>query len=971
MVTFCRVLLLLGLLSVTTAKAAFIQMPPTMQETLQLGVTSFTEGKYDEAAQAFEHLAEKYGAEHQYQPLIPTLLPIHGYACQMSDRPDDAIKLYLQFLALDNQPESRRAFVLFSLAQAYQADGEFDKAVETYQEFIETKPDSPEAVLSAMRQAELYFDSDDDQKGIDRLIGFAASERVPPTLGAQAQLRALQKALELHDFPQAQSILFGYDWQVEVMPELAVLTFGALEVGNHLLDQGKFEDAIRAYRLVTPRTLLVAAQNARLQGLQNAWTEKQRDAGDGHHSEAIWNDYYRGLMARVQAQLESLESSEDFTPGFQMRLGQAFLMAERAREAYLVFELLADDESLDDSLRGSAHYRWILSANALENWDDSLRIARLFLDRYPNHPEAPSAIFLISVAYQELKDYRKAVEVLTELLDAYPNHRLVPRWTFSRGYNSLLAQDYPPARVDFEACMATNPGPLLAAQCRLWDAMSYFFARDYGVAIGKFDAAIDATDQQNPYYPELVYRRAQTLYSDRKYPEALVATDDFIKRYPDNLRTPEARVLRGDILMGEGRLLEASNQFARVGPDAGALFTYAVFQRGKIQKAMEAYDLMIEHFTDFVRREDVEDKVRIAEALYWIGWAYERKGEPERAFPLFVEALAVHGNEVKAGETIAILQALHGQHTQYHRGELLLSNADGDAMGLLTTPDFMEWLENQHKVAVERKEWTWMARLNLYRAQLYRKVRDEERAGNAVFEIVNKAPTKDLDPEALAAAGSFLTDLEIESADEYFDYLIEEYPKSAQLGAAYYGMARLAVMDGDLAAAEAWLNRFELETAYHPAGNDAKLLRGQLLVKLNRPDQAIDVLEGLLRLKTARGRPHAKALLGIAQAYELKNEPDKAIAYYQRVYTLYRAYPEEIVQAYVASAPLFEARGDLRAAYNSWSELAADPRLEDFEEAQALAAEAMTRLEPILPPEPEAVTAEVEAQPTTEEEASL
>ncbi len=962
-------ILLLGLLLMTTARGAFIEMPATMQETLQLGVQAFTNGEYDKAAQAFDHLTEKFGQEPQYQPLIPTLLPIHGYACQMSERPEDAIELYKKFLALENQQESRRAFVLYSMAQAYQASGDIQEAVDTYQQFIETAPDSPEAVLSAMRQAELYFDQGDDQAGIDRLIGFAASDKVPPTLGTQAQLRALQKALDNRDFKQAQSILFGYDWKVEVMPELAVLTFAALEVGNHLLDKREFEDAIRAYRLVTPAKVLMAAQQGRLQALQFAWNEKQQEAGEGHHAEAIWNDYYRNLMGRVQGQLESLQTSEDFTPGFQMRLGQAFLFAEREREAYILFRMLAEDESLSNQLRGSAHYRWILAANALEDWDDSLRIAKLFLDRYPDHPEAPAAIFLIANAYQELKEYRKAVEVLTELLDNYPDHRLAVRWQFSRGYNQLLAQDYPPARKDFEAVLAGKPDEYLAAQARLWNAMSYFFARDYDEAMNRYEEALAATAPGNPYYPELEYRRAQALYSARNYPEALVATDEFIETYPDNLRTPEARVLRGDILMGEGRLLEASNQFARVGPDADALFTYAVFQRGKIQKAMGAHELMVEHFTDYVRRKDVKDKTRIAEALYWIGWAYERQGEPERAFPLFIEAIAVHGNAVKAGETIAILQALHKQHTQYHRGELLLSNADGDAMGLLTEPDFIQWLDDQHKLAVERKEWTWMARINLYRAMLYEKVKDRERAGNALFEIVEKAPLKDLDPEALAKVGTFLTSLEIASADEYFDYLIEEYPKSMQLGAAYYGMAQLAVQAREYAQAEAWLNRFENETAFHPAGNDAKLLRGQLLVTLDEPDQAIEVLQELLRLKAARGRPHAKALLGIAQAHELKGEDDKAIAYYQRVYTLYRAYPEEIVAAYVASASLFEERGDLRAAYNTWEELAGDPRLTSFEEAQAQAAEAMARLEPILPPEPEAVTAEVES--TTEEEAPL
>lgn len=951
-----RVILLAALWLMATARGDMIQMPATMQETLQLGVTAFTNGDYANAAAAFDHLSTAFGKEPQYAPLIPTLLPIHAYACQMSEQPDRAIALYQQFLELPNQQAQRRAFVLFSLAQAYQNSGQLEEAVATYQGFIETAPDSPEAVLSAMRQAELYFEIEDDQKGIDRLTGFAASDRVPASLGMQAQLRALQKALEMDDFAQAQEILFNYHWQVEQMPELAVLTFAALELGNYLLNRGEHDAAIRAYRHVTPRDQLIAIQLERLRALQISWNERQAMAGTGYHAEAIWDDYFRNLITRVQGQLKSLEEAEDYTPGYQMRLGQAFLLAERPREAYLIFRHLAEDESLADDLRGSAHYRWILAANAMENWDDSLAIAQVFLDRYPGHPEAPGAIYLIADACQELKQYRQAIEVLTELLDNYPQHALVNRWLFKRGFNYVLAQDFPAARKDFQAVLAQESKGILADQVRLWDAMSYFFARDYGTAMTQFDAAIAVTPTQSPVYAELLYRRAQTLYSARDYAEALVATDAFIKDYPEHLRTPEARVLRGDILMGAGRLLEASNQFARVGPDAGPLFTYAVFQRGKIQKALESYDLMIEHFTDYVRRDDVPDKMRVAEALYWIGWAREQQGQPEVAFPLFIEALAEHGNDVKAGETLAILQALQKLHQRYHAGELRIAADIEDPFGLLTTPNFDDWLLTQLNQANDAGQWTWFARINIYRAQRFRQQGDYVREGMALLEVAERVPMEDLDPEGLAMAGDQLLTIGSTSAQSYFAYLMEEYPRSMQLGAAYYGLARLAVQAGNIAEAEAWLNRFEAVTAFHPAGPQVKLLRGQLLVELGQIDQAISVLQDLLRLKSARGRPHAQALLGIAAAHLKAGDTAKAIAHYQRVYTLYRAYPEEVVAAYVASAPLFEQRGDLRAAYNTWRELLANPRLEQFTEAREHATIEMARLGPILPPEPEPET---------------
>jgi len=968
------VFLFWALIAGACVRADITRMPATMQETLQVGVTAFTQGDYAKAAEAFDHLQSKFGEEPQYQPLIPVLLPIHGYACQMSDRAGDAIELYERFLELPNTSPGRRGFVLFSLAQAYQLNGDIDQAVEAYQQFIETQPDSPEAVLSAMRQAELYFENGEDQQGIDRLTGFAASDRVPASLATQAQLRALQKALELEDFEQANDILFDFDWRVDEMPELAVLTFSALEIGNRLLAEQRPEDALRAYRLATPREQLLRAQQTRLRGLQYAWSERQQRAGRGHHQEAIWNDYYRGLIRRVEGQLNGLQENEDFTPGYQMRLGQTFLLLDRGREAYIVFRFLAQDESLSDSLRASAHYRWILSANALEDWDDSLRIARQFLDRYPGHPEAPGALYLIANAYQEKKDYAQAMTVLTELLEAYPDHRLASRWLFSRGYNATLAQQYAPAREDFAAYLERYSGGPLASQARLWRGMTFYFDRDYETALAAFDEALAATPAGDPVYPELVYRRAQTLYSSRQYAPALQAIDGFLAKYADHARGPEARVLKGDVLMGEGRLLEASNQFARITIEAGPLFPYAVFQRGKIQQAMEQYDLMIEHFTNYVRRDDVPDKVRVAEALYWIGWAHERKGDPAEAFPLFVEALGEHGDDPRAGETGAILQALQQLHRKYHAGEFGVDRADSAAMqGLIVTPDFEQWLADQREQAIEEKRWTWLSRINLYRASLYRERDDADREAVALFEIVEMVPMKDLDAEGLAKVGALLAGLDLSSARDYFERLLEEHPRSTQLGAAFYGLAQLAVNNGELEEAESWLNRFEAETAFHAAGPKVKLLRGEVLIELGKTEQAVATLEALLRLKSARGRPHAQALLLIGQAWERAGEPDKAIAYYQRVYTLYRAYPQQLVEAYLASAPLFEARGDLRAAYRSWNELLDDERLRKFPEARARAEQEAARLEPVLPPaEDEAVTAGLESPARNQgEEAAL
>lgn len=924
--------------------------PITMEALLQQGVTAFSAGNYKQAAESFAQLEADFSQEHQYKPLPRTLLPIWGYAAAQSGDGATAIELFERFLKEYPDETQRQAFVLYSLAQAYHSSEQIEKAIETYQRFIEKAPDSPEAILSAMRQSDLYFEIDQPEKGIERLAGFSESEKVPPSLQAQARLRAIQKAQEIDDDKRAAELLLNRDWSVNAMPELAVLTFSALRAGDFLMKEKRINDAIRIYRLVPPLKQLIGIQQQKLNTLEIANKERQNLASAGLQNDAIWSDYYRSLIRQVKSGLRVLQSEEDYTPAMQMRLGQAFLLVGRNREAYLLYEMLAEDENLDKELRSQAHYRWILSANALEDWDDALVIARSFLERYPGNPLAPEALYLIANAYHEQMRYEDAVLVLNDLLENYPTHRLAPRWLFSRGFNKTLSNDFEGARTDFEVYISNNPKGFQLADARLWNGLTWFFEKNYDTALAEFDTAMQSIPTEHHVYPEIEYRRASTLYSMRDYDQAILAIDDFISKYPRHQRTPEASVLRGDILMGQGRLLEASNAFHSVTPEAEGLYTYAVFQRGKIMRALEEYDLMIEHFQEYVDSEDIPQKVRVAEALYWIGWAYSQQDRRQEAFPAFVAALERYGNDPLAGETEQILQALQKLLRQYRQGETILEAQSVKGNELLAAENFEDYLNEERTNALNAKELTWFSRINSYLSKLESKRKNQDRADAYLWETVEKVPLDKLDADGLARVGLLLQSQDYETSRDYFERLIDTFPGRLQTGAAYYGLANLAVKEDDLITAARWLQQFREETPLHPLAPEATLLQAKVLTESGRNKEAISVLEDLLRLKSSRGRPHARALAGIAEAHESAHDPGKAIAYYQRIYTVYRAYPDLLAPAYIRSAQLFEEIGDQRSAYNTYREMLGDERLKSFEE-YTIALEQAERLAKILPPE--------------------
>lgn len=924
----------------------------TMESALQMAIAAFQQADYPAALAAFDALEATFGEEREYAPLLPTILPVWAYSALQGGDAGRAVELFEQFLEKHPEQTRWRGFAFFSLAQAYQQTGDIDEAIDAYQRFIIDQPGSPEAVISALRQAQLYFDNGQEQEGIDRLLGFAASPQVPATLQAQAQLRALEKALELEEYDQAADILLSRDWAVTEMPELAVLTFSALRLGDYLMSARRLPEALRAYRLVSPQSTLRKAQEGQLARVRFRQARREEAARSGQPEQTLWRDYFSKLIARMEAQLKALEEGEDYTAAYQIRLGEVYLRLARPREAMAIFAYLAEDDALDEALRARAHYRWVLSANALEDWKESLRLARIFMERYPDDPQAPRALYLIANAHQELREYLLAVDVLSDLIAAYPEHALLPRWYFARGLNFTFADDFQAARDDFARYLRDYADKPQVHQARLWHGLTWFFQRDYPKALEELNAALELTPSSHPVYPEIQYRRGNTLYSMRDYEAALVAIENFVASYPGHARVPEARVLKGDVLMGQGRLLEASNQFYAIGPEAGPLFVYAVFQRGKILRALEEYERMVEHFKEFVQREDVPEKTRVAEALYWIGWAYTRMEQQAEAFPFFVQAIMDYGNDPTAGETTGMLQALDKLHRQYQQGDLALPEvAEPRVIALLEAERLRGWLESEAERAETNAQWTWFSRIQLYLAMEARRRKDLDDENLALLSIVEKVPLRLLDAEGLAAAGEKLRSEGFPSARDYFEFLLETFPRSFHQGDAYYGLAAIAAQEQDWDRASIMLADFQAETPLHPLAHQAALLRGEVLTARGEYAQADAVYEDLLKLRSARGRPHAQAILGLARSHEAAGEIKPAIAYYQRLYTVYRAYPELLAEAYVRSAELFAQLDDLPSALRTVLEMLKDERLRRVEASWAQAEALRQEWMPLVPAE--------------------
>ena len=136
------------------------------------------------------------------------------------------------------------------------------------------------------------------------------------------------------------------------------------------------------------------------------------------------------LIVRLKRQISALEQAEDYTASMYLSYGQAYLLAGRPQEAWVLFETLARDSGLPESIQSEAHYRWILSAIDIGVWEDAFRIAAGFGERFPDSTLVPDALYLLATAYQEARQYSDAIEVLDHFFVAHNTQSLAARVHF-------------------------------------------------------------------------------------------------------------------------------------------------------------------------------------------------------------------------------------------------------------------------------------------------------------------------------------------------------------------------------------------------------------------------------------------------------------------------------------------------------------------------------------------------------------
>jgi tetratricopeptide (TPR) repeat protein len=212
-------------------------------------------------------------------------------------------------------------------------------------------------------------------------------------------------------------------------------------------------------------------------------------------------------------------------------------------------------------------------------------------------------------------------------------------------------------------------------------------------------------------------------------------------------------------------------------------------------------------------------------------------------------------------------------------------------------------------------------------------------------DLLTRFRVDELDAELLAFLGDTLvTHGETEQGMALLDQLLSEFPQSQFADVAYARKAHALLLAGDptqaLAAAEIAVVR-----AMEPSlMMEAAFTQARALQALERYEEAIEQYSMVLASRATPRQLKPRAMIESAKCHEAMEDFGKAIPYYQRIYVMYRAYTDEVAEAYLRSARAFLRIRDRQAAINTYREMLASDVLQGRPELEE-AREALTRLE--------------------------
>jgi TolA-binding protein len=544
-----------------------------------------------------------------------------------------------------------------------------------------------------------------------------------------------------------------------------------------------------------------------------------------------------------------------------------------------------------------------------------------------------------------------------KLREALALSRYVDRWTKPANPDELEQEtellylmsfarfqigEYDAAYQAFDRVIRTAPASAAAMESNYWKAMCRLLQQNYKQAYEQF-MTYRAAWPNAGFAPAALFRAGVCRFGLEDYGGAKQHFKTFIETYSDDPLMPEALSMYGDLLGADGLIADALAQYDRavqivaknyaaatdpvLKPQIPLPATYATFQAAQALKADAETQIAQREpaaaqvaYRQIIKRTQLYMKTfgpdaDWAKGVFWIGKAQIELGEPDKAVAAYLDAIVRYGADPAQEGVASILFDLAGiiksrqNKTQREQTDQTIRTARAAA-----------------------KSPTLQIRLDVLLAEL-----DGTQAELGQTLLQRKPDLAKVPPSGLALmCRALLNQQNFSRAEEFFTLFAERHETSPYRVITY--QLRVEDLYRRKQLDQAYALATEALATYGATADTgwAQLMKGKIELERGEYDEAVKTLNVIPTVRVWRGPIAAEAMFRLGEAWDLQKNYEKAFAFYQRTYLLYKAYDNGrwAADGYLRSAQCLRKMGRVTAARNTYRAMLLDEYVRNLPQVQ-------------------------------------
>src|SRR3989338_7599161 len=496
-----------------------LQGASTPAGSLYRGMSHFYQKQYQEAAQAFNNLADMPSPAHSEMGLY-----LKAESFRMVQNAGLTAKAYGEFV--QRFPNSRfKTSALIDQAYALKNSGRVPDALKILQELDLRKAAKDEQINALYLEAEIAAQQGDIQKARElpqkaRMLGIRNQPerlarvrliltyyllKIGKVSEATAEMQELLRQIPLHPMGNVAYLLFGHQFHVEKDLRKTI---------------SSYETALLKYEYSPLSDVAMAV-------MLGAYLEA------GKYQELTTH------ANQVMSVISMEYSTQDMRWKAQsyMLIAEAYYRLKSYAEASRFYEQALKEPSLTDQAR--LYLAW--SKYHEGKFAESMHLAqKIMSQRFMAHENRVSAHLLLATSHFNQRNYDRALEMFAGFRQNYPDSPHVPECWLYEGWAHRQGGDYADALKSWKRLIAQFPSGSEAQEAQIQIGLLYFQARKYKNAVDEFTAFLTRWPK-SALAPEALWLMAQTYYNSQQDAMAIKAYRAFGAQFPQHKHASDAQ----------------------------------------------------------------------------------------------------------------------------------------------------------------------------------------------------------------------------------------------------------------------------------------------------------------------------------------------------------------------------------------------------------------------------------------------